>query len=108
MSGRFIVIDTNVGVVANGKHEPADLDCIAACVRALIKARKQVVIVDEDFLIFDEYRRYLSPSGQPGPGDAFFKWLWDNQGNQRYCLKEKIVQLRVEKKTSRSFRMIKI
>ncbi len=88
---KWVVIDTNVGVVANGKHEPAELSCVAVCVEALQTARKQVVVVDEDFYIFDEYRRYLSPSGQPSAGDAFFKWLWDNQGNPRYCLKVKIV-----------------
>ena len=87
----WVVIDTNVGVVANGKHEPAELNCIAACVEALKKARKQVVVVDEDFHIFEEYRRHLSPSGQPGAGDAFFKWLWNNQGNLNCCLKVKIV-----------------
>lgn len=32
-------------------------------------------------LILQEYRRHLSPSGQPGSGEAFFKWLWDNQAN---------------------------
>ena len=90
---KWVVIDTNVGVVANGKHEPAELRCVAACVKALQSARKQIVVVDEDFHIFDEYRRYLSPSGQPSAGDAFFKWLWDNQGNPRYCLKVKITAI---------------
>ena len=41
--------------------------------------------MDDNYLIFDEYRRHLSHSGQPGVGDAFFKWLWDNQANPRYC-----------------------
>jgi len=36
-------------------------------------------------LILGEYRRNLSPSGQPGSGDAFFKWLWNNQGNHDHC-----------------------
>jgi hypothetical protein len=41
--------------------------------------------VDAGGLIFGEYRGNLKPSGQPGPGDAFFKWLWNNQGNLRHC-----------------------
>lgn len=72
MKKELVVIDTNVGVVANGKHEPAGLDCQAACMKALKKARKQVVVLDEGLLILTEYRRYLSPKGQPGAGDAFF------------------------------------
>jgi len=27
----------------------------------------------------------LSFSGQPGPGDAFFKWVWQNQQNPILC-----------------------
>jgi hypothetical protein len=35
--------------------------------------------------ILDEYRGNLSASGQPGVGDAFFKWVWHNQGNVECC-----------------------
>ncbi|MDP2644195.1 MAG: hypothetical protein Q8P24_04600 [Desulfobacterales bacterium] len=89
----WVVIDTNVGIVANRRHESANVDCILACIKALSKARQQVVVVDDAFRIFAEYRRYLSPSGQPGPGDAFFKWLWDNQGNRRRCQQINITAL---------------
>ena len=44
-----------------------------------------MVLVDADGLIFEEYSRYLSHSGQPGVGDAFFKWLWDNQAVEAHC-----------------------
>lgn len=90
-----VVIDTNVGVVANGKHAAADLDCISACIEALKNARKRSVLVDDGQRIFDEYRRHLSPAGQPGAGDAFFKWLWSNQGNPRYCCQVVITELGV-------------
>jgi hypothetical protein len=86
----WVVIDTNVGVVANGGHEAAQADCIMACSQALNKARRQVIVVDDGYRIFNEYRHYLSPSGQPGLGDAFFKWLWDNQGNRRRCRQVRI------------------
>jgi len=33
------------------------------------------VFVDSSGLILDEYRRNLNAKGQPGPGDAFLKWL---------------------------------
>lgn len=48
-------------------------------------ARKTLVLVDDGQRIFDEYRRHLSHSGQPGLGDAFFKWLWDRQADTRHC-----------------------
>lgn len=89
-----VVVDTNVPVVANGKTSHAGYDCIGACIAALAKTRnRRRVIVDDQGLILDEYRRHLRPSGQPGPGDAFFKWLWDNQGNPRFCVRAKITPM---------------
>jgi len=72
-----------------------------ACITTLIEMRDhQRVLLDEQGLILDEYRRHLSPSGQPGPGDAFFKWLWDNQGNLDQCRQVSITPV---KGGSRSF-----
>lgn len=80
-------MDTNVAVVANGAAEQAGPDCVAACITALetIRAERRLVL---DLLgaIVDEYRNNLHPSGQPGPGDAFFKWLWANQANESRCV----------------------
>lgn len=79
-------MDTNVAVVANGRTPQADDQCVDACVTTLIEMReRRRVLLDERGLILDEYRRRLSPSGQPGLGDAFFKWLWDNQGHPDHC-----------------------
>ena len=36
-------------------------------------------------MILDEYRRNLNPSGQPGLGDFFFKWVWERQADERHC-----------------------
>jgi len=81
-----VEVDTNVPVVANGNQPQADIACVLACVNALRDVRERgQVLVDSNGLIFNEYRRHLSPKGQPGPGDAFFKWLWDNQGNPKHC-----------------------
>lgn len=55
------------------------------CIQALKQARKQMVLVDNGYRIFAEYRRHLSQRGQPGAGDAFFKWLWNNQANPTRC-----------------------
>lgn len=80
-----VVIDTNVPVTANGRHPAAGIECVANCVAALKAARGSLVLIDDGQRILDEYRHHLSHSGQPGPGDAFFKWLWNNQANRRRC-----------------------
>ena len=81
-----VVMDTNVAVVANGKAPQAGGKCVETCITTLVEIRdRHRVLLDEQGLILDEYRRRLSPSGQPGPGDAFFKWLWDNQGHLDHC-----------------------
>jgi hypothetical protein len=85
-----VVIDTNVLVVANRKHPPASLGCIEACMQALEDARNGVTLIDDLQLILDEYRQHCSFAGQPGLGDAFFKWLWSNQANARHCLRVSI------------------
>lgn len=67
-----VVIDTNVTIVANDMHPAAGLDCVGACIDALLQARQSGVLMDDNYLIFEEYRRHLSHAGQPGFGDAFF------------------------------------
>ena len=83
-----VIVDTNVPVAANGRAEHAGLDCQYACIQELIEIqRRGRVLVDESGLIFNEYIRHLSFRGQPGVGDAFFKWLWDRQGDLDVCIK---------------------
>ena len=84
-----VVLDTNVAVVSNGNEtEQAGLDCVENCGAALTRIREsQILLVDDRGSIFAEYRNRLSPSGQPGIGDAFFKFIWENQANERHCRK---------------------
>jgi len=81
-----VVIDTNVAMVANGSADQAGPDCVLACIDALLRVRDDHrLLMDDGGRILDEYRCNLSPSGQPGAGDAFFNWLWDNQWNAERC-----------------------
>lgn len=82
------VVDTNVAVVANNsKNSDIEKNCVNACMDALINIKKRSkVAIDNGFRIIDEYRKHLSHSGQPGIGDEFFKWLWDNQGDQKHVV----------------------
>lgn len=81
-----VVMDTNVAMVANGQTEQAGLQCRQNCIAALRRIQEdKIILLDAGGLILDECRRYLHPSGQPGVGDAFFRWLWQNQGNYQHC-----------------------
>ncbi len=88
MTGLEVVIDTNVAVVANGKTQQAGLDCILKCIRTLQRIQNDGwVLLNDSSLILTEYRNNLHPSGQPGIGDAFFRWLFENQANPEHCRK---------------------
>ena len=82
-------MDTNVAVVANKRETPqASEDCVRECIARLRHIRDACrLLLDDQNLILDEYRKHLRPSGQPGPGDAFFKWLYENQAQQEHCRK---------------------
>jgi hypothetical protein len=81
---KSVVVETNVIAVANELADQADVDCVDACIDALHTAqKKRKVVVDSSQLLFQEYFKYANRSGQPRTGDAFIKWLWDNQANAK-------------------------
>ena len=84
-----VVIDTNVLCVANGQSPQATAACKLRVIERLAAVRKQdQVCLDSAGFIVNEYlQQRFSFSGQPGVGDAFFKWLYDNQGKLKHCLK---------------------
>jgi len=90
----FYVVDTNVPVVANGRSEQANPDCVVACIDALAAVYQQgVVILDDMSLILHEYMDNLRLAGQPGAGDFFMKWIWSVQANELHCLQAHITPL---------------
>ncbi|MYC68977.1 MAG: hypothetical protein F4X12_21930 [Acidobacteriia bacterium] len=73
------IVDTNVLVVANGLETHADAECQRECVSAITAISVNgTVVLDNLGFILDEYQEHLNFSGQPGPGDAFFKHVYDN------------------------------
>ena len=83
---KAFAVDTNVLVVANNKTPEAGPECVRACVDALEGIQKKgLLVLDEAMLIFQEYQNHCSFSGQPGVGDAFFKWVHDNRYNDHRC-----------------------
>ena len=83
------LVDTNVPMTANlaTKSDPlSDVPdrCINECVTAIRHViKKGVLVLDDGGEIFGEYIANLSLKGQPGVGDAFAKWVNDNQWNTR-------------------------
>lgn len=80
------VVDTNVPKLANLHVNIASipeekLACVLACaekIQGILNGNFSLVIDAADE-IFDEYRRQLSMSGQPGVGDVFMQWVHDNR-----------------------------
>jgi len=85
------VVDTNVPVVANGRSPQASGECARTCAVRLNELTKRgKIVLDDDWLILKEYVRNLDQSGQPGPGDAFLKWVLLNHANPNRCEKVRL------------------
>jgi hypothetical protein len=79
---RAAVIDTNVLLVANGNHAGVSDACRAECVRRLLAHQKGgLTVIDDGYRILSEYQNRTRPNQPKGVGDAFLKWLLQNQGN---------------------------
>lgn len=83
------VVDTNVGIVANGRDEdgPHLPDSELACVQFLtgMVEGSGCVAIDNRWEILREYQNDLHSSGQPGTGDRFLRWVLLNQANPERC-----------------------
>lgn len=77
------VIDTNVAIVANGRNTHANPKCQLHCVEFLEDVTKEKSIhkiyLDDLNLLLDEYKPHFNYRGQPGVGDAFYKYLHDHK-----------------------------
>lgn len=77
-----VVIDTNVLLVANRRHGGVSAPCIVACIERLLSIRTtETVVLDDGRRIISEYARNFQSTQQPGVGEAFMKWLAQNQAN---------------------------
>ena len=78
------VIDTNVLLVANGDHADVSEDCVSECVRRLQAIQAGgVAVIDDGFRIISEYLNKNRPNAQKGVGNAYLKWLLQNQANAK-------------------------
>ncbi|MGD9582262.1 MAG: hypothetical protein AB7V26_01140 [Lysobacterales bacterium] len=76
------MIDTNVLLVANGAHRDVSAECQTACVQRLLAQQQGgVTVIDDEHRILSEYLKRTHPNQPKGVGDAFLKWLLQNQHN---------------------------
>lgn len=94
-----VVIDTNVLMVANQRHDGVSASCVAECVRRLLVIRATgVVVLDDGRRILREYAGNCKPARQPGVGDEFVKWLVQNQANT-----QRVHQVRLDEVAAEEF-----
>ena len=82
-----VIVDTNVALVASGEMEETSRNCELDCIERieLITMGEVKLALDDQRRIIEEYRKKLSPDGQPGVGDRFLKWVEINWTNEERC-----------------------
>ncbi len=79
------VVDTNVILVANGKHADVSPACVQTCIARLVSLKENgKVVIDDAYRILGEYQNKTSPMKSKGPGDVFVRWLLQNSANIRH------------------------
>ena len=79
------VVDTNVAIIANHR-DGGSYSCASSCAKELMRLRETgLLLLDSHGLILSEYKDYLNYKGQPGAGDAFFRWFFNNRGRKDLC-----------------------
>jgi hypothetical protein len=81
------IIDTNVLIAANGRDCPqVTPQCRLNSSQYLRNFQvKGIIVIDNRWLILNEYTNKVNQTGQPGIGDAFLKWVLTNQANFKRC-----------------------
>lgn len=93
------VVDTNVVLVANGQHADVSFDCVATCALFLRDImRNGHLAIDDRGRIIGEYLNKTQPKTGNRPGDAFVKWVLQNQ-----CTKKWVDQVTLQEHVQRCF-----
>ena len=83
-----VVVDTNVPIAANGRDTHADYPCQLSCVRKIRDIQScGTVVLDDQRRILEEYRNHLNFRGEPGVGDAFYKYIFDHSHSESRVLR---------------------
>lgn len=75
----YSVVDENVLHTANGYADHVGLDCQEACIDFLASCISTCsLVLDSERTILEFYGIAFDYTGQPGVGDAFYRWAIDN------------------------------
>jgi hypothetical protein len=81
-----VVIDTNVFAIAEGLHNGASTECVAACTGVLLRIDNgQPLLVDELDLILSEYLAVLRGSRASGMASKLAELLWRTRHGGDRC-----------------------
>jgi hypothetical protein len=82
----LVAIDTNVFAVAEGLHDGASDQCVAACIRILLQIDAgHPLVVDDLDLILSEYLGALRGSGTSGIASKLAEVLWRTRHGGERC-----------------------
>ena len=77
-----VVVDTNVLLVAEGRHDDVSEECMLTCIQRLQTVMESAtVVIDDSYRVIGEYQNKLDSRRGKGVGTAFLKWLVQNQAN---------------------------
>lgn len=80
------LMDTNVGVVANGGHAGASPACVQRTIARLQQFMAgEILVLDEGWEIIKEYERNLTPKAGARAGHQFLRWVYNNRSNPDRC-----------------------
>ena len=85
MSEAFI-FDTNVLIVANDQRGDVPISIRAKCLELIRQCREGLLVLDNRWVVLNEYRAHLREAGEPGEGDRFFRYVLSTRGDLRRCL----------------------
>lgn len=77
-----LIIDTNVPLVAKGISDMPQT-CVSRCVELLdeILSNKHIVVIDDKYLLIEEYEHKMNQLSEINYANRFLKWLLTNQSN---------------------------
>lgn len=80
------IVDTNVILVANGRHPGVTAACVAACQHWLVRIMDEGrIALDDGFALLGEYQHKADAQRGDGVGDAFLRWALHHRDDAARC-----------------------
>ncbi len=87
---KLFIVDTNVPIVANGSGEHSK-ECASTCAKLIGEIMNEhSIVLDDRWLIMDEYKSNLRTHNGNEISDIFLKWTLTNRENSDRCVRVNI------------------